>query len=192
MQWIWRFWSKLFCKVWGSHSSLSEDLDLLEYEALSLGNWLSLFRRNGTASYPIWLNLVWNGIGIWILMKSYDFLLMQCVVIIWLSLHVLVWELSNIYVSIILEIYLCWQLLHWFNTKNSAGYAQSYKLIITSGSFTVINRNCVHLYPENIGAYLHDCTASRSTRLLSKSAILFCGSSAPISKCNFLHILTIW
>jgi hypothetical protein len=34
--------------------------------------------------------------------------------------------------------------------KSSVGYAQSYKLIITSGSFTAINRKCVHLYPENI------------------------------------------
>ena len=34
--------------------------------------------------------------------------------------------------------------------KSSARCAQSYELIITSVSFTAINRKCVHLYPENI------------------------------------------
>ena len=150
MQWTWRFWRKHFCKIWGSHNSFSEDLGLLEYEALSLGNWLLMFGRNGTASYPRWLNPLSIWICIWILMKSYDLLLMQRVVVILLSFCVLVWEHSNIYVSIILEIYLCWPLLHWFDMKSSAGYAQSYKLIIVSGSFTAINRKYVNLYPENI------------------------------------------
>jgi hypothetical protein len=34
--------------------------------------------------------------------------------------------------------------------KISAGYAQSYKLIISSGSSTTISRKCVNLCPENI------------------------------------------
>jgi hypothetical protein len=34
--------------------------------------------------------------------------------------------------------------------KSSAGYAQSYKFIIASGSFAAINRKYVNLYPENI------------------------------------------
>jgi len=34
--------------------------------------------------------------------------------------------------------------------KKCAGYAQSYKLIIASGSFTAINRKCVNLYSEYI------------------------------------------
>jgi hypothetical protein len=34
--------------------------------------------------------------------------------------------------------------------KSSAGYTQSYKLIIASGSFTAINRKCVNVYSENI------------------------------------------
>ena len=90
-QWIWRFWRKHSCKFWGSHSSLSEDLGLLEYEALSLGDWLPVFGRNDTASYSRWLNPLW--IWIWIciliLMKIYDFLLVKCAVIIWLSSRVL-------------------------------------------------------------------------------------------------------
>jgi hypothetical protein len=33
--------------------------------------------------------------------------------------------------------------------KGYAGYAQSYKFIIASGSFTAINRKYVNLNPEN-------------------------------------------